>query len=125
MIISFFRTIVWLLAIVFVVQMGWDEPLRYRTMTPQEIASEEKGLEPPPPSPRSSMSDWRPMGSALDRAPYRRMGNGGIIYSRNVDPNYMGPVTETQRRGTTFVVGAGGYGSPQLPAPPSPPYRPR
>ena len=125
MIISFFRTVLWLLAIVFVVQMGWDEPLGYRFKTPQQIALEEQPLQPPPPPPRNnSMSNWRPMGSALDRAPYTRHSGGVITYSRNIDSQYMGPATETTRRGTTFISGAGGYGTPQL-GPTPYPYRQR
>lgn len=113
MIISLFRAFLWLLGATFVVQMGWDEPLRYKFMSDQQIAVAEEALKPPPPAERPKMAVWRPQGTALDRAPYRPLTGGGIIYSTNIDANGLGAATETQRRPN--VYGGGNQPLYQLP----------
>ena len=54
MIAALASTIVWMLLVICVVVVGWNEPLRYKFMSRAQIAAEEKALEPPPPPPASS-----------------------------------------------------------------------
>lgn len=77
MILSFFRFLLWALAAVFIVQMGWDEPLSYLYQRPDRV--------PPPFEPLSSApapataaaptldrpAKFVPRGSSLDRPAYR------------------------------------------------------
>ncbi len=116
-----------MVAIVF---LGWNEPLSYRFMSPSEV-SEAKAQRmnydgasasrqvvnlrndgqvnyaPPaaPVAPAPSAS-WRPMGTALDRAPYDSL-HGDILYSENYDKNKMGSRTETGKLPNKTVAGAG------------------
>ena len=65
-----------------ILSIGWNEPLRYRFMSPDEIAEAEgRTEEVAPPAPKQ----WEPMGTTLDRAQGERNG-GSIIYSKNPDP---------------------------------------
>lgn len=59
---SFFRSLIFLLLVAGIVTAGWNEPLRYRTMSRAEIAD----LENPPveitkatvPVPKPKTGDW-------------------------------------------------------------------
>ena len=62
MIAALASTIVWMLLVICVVVVGWNEPLKYKFMSRAQIAAEEKALEPPPPPPSSRVpahSDMR------------------------------------------------------------------
>ena len=76
-----------------IIYVGWGEPLRYRFLSVEDIATEAREaapvVEPPP--------EWKPQGTALDRAPYR-IRRGEVSYSRNVDPRRVGTATEAERR---------------------------
>ena len=49
-----------------ILSVGWNEPLRYRFMSPDQIAEAEgRTKEPAPPTPKR----WEPMRTALDRVP--------------------------------------------------------
>jgi len=87
-----------------VVYTGWNEPLHYRFMSPQDLATARgvqyqtgapQGKAPPNMQslPGAEASNWRPMGTALDRAPYEKKG-GSIIYSENYDHFNTGTQTE-------------------------------
>jgi hypothetical protein len=63
MIASLASTAVWLLLVISVVIIGWDEPLRYKFMSRAQIAAEERALLPPPPPAakgpaHTDMRDW-------------------------------------------------------------------
>lgn len=105
MILGFFRFLVWGLVAVFIVQMGWDEPLSYRFKSPAQVTLDEQ-LYAPPPAPRADMTAWRPYGTALDRGGYKRSKDGGVEYNMNsVDPRGMGTTTETDHRLNVFGRG--------------------
>src|SRR3954470_1164537 len=80
-----------------IVVIGWNEPLRYRFMSPAEIAEVEASLAPPP---RTWQPASNPKGTALDRAPYE-VKEGKLKYSNKFDPKNMGAPTETDRRAHT------------------------
>ena len=82
-----------------IVLSGWNEPLRYLFMRPDEIHAEESALFPPRP-PRSSPSGWSPAGTSLDRGPYRP-NNDGLEYTGNFDSRNMGTRSEVERRKNT------------------------
>ena len=107
MILGFFRFVVWALVAVFIVQMGWDEPLSYRVKSPVQVAMDERlYAPPPPPQQRSSMQNWQPLGTALDRAAYRRAPNGDVLYNQgSVDAHRMGTSTETDPRANIYHSG--------------------
>lgn len=89
---------VFVIVVAVVVIAGWNEPLRYLLMKPDQIAAEEAALFPPAPD-RDPISSWRPGGTALDRAPYFiDPETKDLIYSDNIDPRKMGSQTETDRR---------------------------
>lgn len=80
-----------------IIFIGWDEPLRYRFMSPVTIAAEESAMRPlgetaPPADPPEPVST----GSALDRGPWRA-DRQGRNYSRD-DARAIGTPTETVRR---------------------------
>ena len=63
MIAGLASTAVWLLLVISVVIIGWDEPLHYKFMSRAQIAAEEKALLPPPPPPakgptHTDMREW-------------------------------------------------------------------
>lgn len=105
MIIGLFRFIVWALAAVFVIQLGWDEPLAYRVKNPVQVAMEER-LYAPTPVPQAKFDTWRPLGTALDRGAYRRDPNGDIYYNpQGVDAHRMGTASETDPRSNVYHSG--------------------
>jgi hypothetical protein len=105
MILGFFRFIVWALVAVFIVQMGWDEPLSYRFKSPLQVAMDEQLYAPPAP-PRPSVMTWQPNGTALDRGGYKRNADGGIQYNpSSVDQRGIGTSTETGTRLNVFGRG--------------------
>lgn len=56
----------------FIVFIGWDEPLRYRFMSPAAIAVEERALRPPADSPEAEEAPAQvATGAPLDRAPWK------------------------------------------------------
>lgn len=57
-----------------IVFLGWNEPLRYRFLSPQEIHAIENPPAPPAPAPTPSWTDRRFQGSALDAPPQRAGG---------------------------------------------------
>jgi hypothetical protein len=84
-------------AIIFI---GWNEPLRYRFMSPEAIAEEE--------SPQTEVpSPWHLVdgqsGTSLDRAPYARDSLGNIKYRKNFDNRKVGIPTESGSRENTLV----------------------
>lgn len=80
-----------------VVLAGWNEPLRYLFMKPEQIATEEHAIFAPSDDPqRPFASSLR--GTALDRAPWRSLPDGTIIYSNDFDTRKMGPRTESERK---------------------------
>lgn len=83
-----------LAAVIFV--SGWNEPLRYLFMKPNEVMAEESALFPKEPA-RRPASGWKPDGTSLDRAPYRT-NSDGLEYTNNFDSRSMGTRTETDRR---------------------------
>src|SRR3954468_17784597 len=114
MILGFFRFVVWALVAVFIVQMGWDEPLSYRFKSPVQVAMDERlYAPPPPPQARTDFQTWRPLGTALDRAGYKRAPNGDIEYNANsMDAHHMGTSTETNAKPNIYQSGAAA-GAPQ------------
>jgi hypothetical protein len=98
-----FSGVLWLGAAFMIVVTGWNQPLRYQFMSKSDIEQENA---PPPPPPRVQMSNWQPIGTALDRAPYTRR-NDGVHYTRNIDSMKMGTSTETSSRPNLRVSGAG------------------
>ncbi len=78
---------------------GWNEPLRYLFMKPNEVMAEESALFPKEVARRSS-SGWSPGGTSLDRAPYRT-NSSGLEYTNNFDSRNMGTRSETDRRNGT------------------------
>jgi hypothetical protein len=108
MILGFFRFIVWALAAVFIVQMGWDEPLSYRFKSPVQVAMEERLYAPPTPAPKARFEDWRPLGTALDRGAYTRQRNGDVLFNPETqDGHRMGTATETGQRPNMYRSGDG------------------
>lgn len=89
-----------------VLYTGWNEPLHYRFMPAEELAKA-RGQQLPtysrqskaPPNmrdlPASKSANWRPMGTALDRAPYD-VQNGQVRFYSDYDHRKMGTVTETE-----------------------------
>jgi hypothetical protein len=87
--------IAYLIIVVAIVAVGWNEPLRFRFMSKAAIYEEEAALVPtPPPRIRQPVATWQPIGTALDRAPYRSE-NGKIVWSENYDRKELGSVTES------------------------------
>jgi len=82
-----------------VIFLGWNEPLSYRFKSAKEIRELEEAQQPVP-SPTTSMSDWIPGGTSLDRAPYE-VTKGHVRYSKNYDPKKMGTGSETGTRQNT------------------------
>ena len=76
-----------------IIYLGWDEPLRYRFMSVEDIAEDARPAAPVAESP----PEWRSQGTALDRAPYR-VRRGEVSYTKNLDPRRVGTATETERR---------------------------
>ena len=93
---------VFLALCVVVVCVGWNEPLRYRFMSEQEIAEVERPPATPAPTPRPSAMEWRSQqsGTSLDRAPYTIV-NGKVEYSEGYDSHKTGTATETDTRSGT------------------------
>ncbi len=88
-----------------VVYTGWNEPLHYRFMSSEDLASARgvqlqtaRGKAPPNMQalPGAEASNWRPAGTALDRAPYEKKG-GNIIYSENYDHFNTGTQSEASQ----------------------------
>jgi hypothetical protein len=87
----------------FIVFIGWDEPLRYRFMSPVAIAAEERALRPvPEPQSEEESRAQVAAGTALDRAPWRRDRRGRVRYSPEFDTRTMGTPTETRERQNLF-----------------------
>ena len=101
MVADLFKIVVYCAVMAGVIYVGWDEPLRHRFMSPTAIASErrlaqqaEEAANP------SQFPAWRPMGTALDRAPYE-VQKGVVKYSKNFDPRKTGSPTEVEYRKNT------------------------
>jgi hypothetical protein len=100
------QTILYLFVCAAVILVGWEQPLRYRFISSEQIAEIEappnsQSVVSHPPQPKS----WRPMGTALDRAPYTT-DNRGVIYTENIDFREMGTRSEQERR-TNLLQGQG------------------
>lgn len=81
-----------------VILVGWEQPLRYRFLSSEqiveiEVPTNDQSVVSRPAQPNS----WRPMGTSLDRAPYQS-DNQGVIYTDNVDFREMGTRSEQDRR---------------------------
>lgn len=80
-----------------VVLAGWNEPLRYLFLKPDQIAQEEHTMFAAPVDQR-----WNPQsslrGTALDRAPYKTLRDGTIQYSNDFDSREMGTRTEVKQQ---------------------------
>lgn len=110
------HALVFLLICAAIIAIGWNEPLRYRFMSPQQIADAEFEAHPPPPPPPSTpgpvdFENWRSTsglrgtalrGAALDRAPWDKKKNQVEYHPGNLDSKGMGPPTETDRRTNTI-----------------------
>jgi len=102
------------LGVVFgILWIGWNEPLRYRFLSPEELAQErgltqgpQRGSAPPNMRdlPAAASASWRPAGTSLDRAAYD-VKNGSITYSANYDPRHVGTPTETDSVNNKTHVG--------------------
>ena len=82
-----FGWLLYFVALVAVVSIGWNEPLRNRFLPPPPV-------EPSPvlqPTPA-----WKPAGTSLNRAPYDTRG-GNVYYTNNYDPKAVGPNGEPPR----------------------------
>lgn len=79
-----------------VVIAGWNEPLRYLFMSPQQISAEELAMFPEPDESARRTTGLK--GTALDRAPYRTLQDGTIEWSNDFDSRKPGPRTETERK---------------------------
>ena len=81
-----------------IIIIGWNEPLRYRFMSPSQIAEVEGDREEP------ERQEWRSTsslkGTALDRAPYV-VGKGKVKYTKGFDPRELGSPSETNQRTNT------------------------
>ena len=111
----FNQLLAWMLylGVVFgVLWTGWNEPLRYRFLSPEELA-QERGLtqsrrSSAPPNmrdlPASAAASWRPAGTSLDRAAYD-VKNGTISYSKTYDPRQVGTPTEADSVNNKTHVG--------------------
>ncbi len=92
------HALVFLAICMAIIIIGWNEPLRYRFMSPGQLAEVEGDREEP------ARQEWRSTssakGTALDRAPYE-VKSGKLKYSENFDSRKMGAPTETDRRGYT------------------------
>jgi hypothetical protein len=89
-----------LLAATSVVLAGWNEPLRYVFMKPEEIITEEQAMLAQNTDSNASPGEWRPGGTSLDRAPYRRI-DGELRYSKDFDYSQLGTYTESKGRKNT------------------------
>ena len=83
-----------------VIFLGWNEPLSYRFKSAKEIRELEEAQHPVPSRTTTSMTDWIPGGTSLDRAPYE-VSKGSVRYSKNYDPKKMGTGSETGTRQNT------------------------
>ena len=88
----------------FIIFVGWDEPLRYRTLSRVDITAEENALRPPGPTPRPGLQSHL-TGSALDRAPWSTDKQGRVQYSHDFDTRTLGTRTEASGRANTFKSG--------------------
>lgn len=78
-----------------IITLGWKQPLSYRFMSPREIAEAEGRTED-----AASVQEpiqYRPGGTALDRAPWT-IEKGRVKYSSKFDPKQSGVPTETDRK---------------------------
>ena len=65
---GFIRFLIWLLVAAAIVYLAWDQPLRYRFMTADEIAQEQYGGPAPDGANRAQTSkQWQPKSTTLDR----------------------------------------------------------
>lgn len=79
--------------------VGWDEPLRYRFMSPGAIAAEESALRPVvEPAPPADPPEHPSTRNALDRGPWRTERQGKVSASRDSDTRGTGSPGETVRR---------------------------
>lgn len=78
--------------------------MRYRFMSPLDIATEERAMFPPPTPPPTRLmgQNWHPGGTALDRAPYWKERDGTITYSKDWDYQQNGVPTEAPLRPNTL-----------------------
>jgi hypothetical protein len=61
------RAILWLLIVLMVVALGWNKPLRYRFMTPEQIAQSERAEDAENlPSFRPVPTPWQPQSTTLN-----------------------------------------------------------
>lgn len=64
-----------------ILSLGWNEPLQFRFLSPQEIHAIENPATPAPaPTPTPWIAAER-KGTRLDEAPRYKAGDGGSIYS--------------------------------------------
>ncbi len=83
-----------------ILALGWNEPLRYRFMSPTAIVREQQALREQAAGftqPRRSGA-WQPQGTSLDRGAYRTNRRGGVSYTHNMDTRELGVRTETETR---------------------------
>lgn len=65
------------LAAIVIIFVGWDEPLRYRFMSPVAIAAEESARHPlPEVAPPTEPPEQASRGSALEQGPWRMDRHG-------------------------------------------------
>ena len=106
MVADLFKVLIYCGVLAGVIYVGWDNPLRYRFMSPTAVATEQRiAREGTEAGSQESTQQWRPMGTALDRAPYEVV-NGRVKYSSNFDPRKTGSPTEVDyRKGTRRAAG--------------------
>lgn len=98
---SLLRVLILMTVVLAVVFCGWNEPLRYRFLSREQIAAEAQAARPATTYARESPSQWRPGGTSLDRAPYE-VYRGVVYYSDKFDPKRVGSPTETPWRPNTY-----------------------
>lgn len=90
---SLLRVLILMAVVAAVIVCGWNEPLRYRFLSANQIATEEQAIQPEMVA-RDSQHQLSPAGTSLDRAHYE-VHRGTVYYSDKFDPKRMGNATET------------------------------
>jgi len=84
--------------------VGWEQPLRYRFLSPEQIVEIERPAdrnEQPVAGALPKSHQWRPRGTSLDRAPYETK-NDGVEFSESIDSRQMGTRSEQEARANLF-----------------------
>jgi hypothetical protein len=101
MVSQIFQALVYFSVCAVLILVGWEQPLRYRFLSPEQIAEIERPTGQSVAGAMPKSTQWRPMGTSLDRAPYETH-NQGVIYTNNIDGLEMGTRSEQEAKANLY-----------------------